>query len=118
MGTPNINITIDGGWKYNVCVACLDAVSPYKGLIHYKVRLKSFKTPNFIAFLTDLKHKLGAGWHTVLLDNCNVHRAHETTKLSASIGIDLLWNVPYRPDLNGIEMVWGMAKASYRSIML
>jgi hypothetical protein len=47
-----------------------------------------------------------------------VHRAHETTKHASNIGIDLLWNVPYRPDLNGIEMVWGMAKASYRSIML
>ncbi len=54
----------------------------------------------------------------MLLDNCTVHRAKESTVHAATIGIDLLWNVPYRPDLNGIEMVWGMAKVQYRSLML
>jgi hypothetical protein len=30
--------------------------------------------------------------------------------------IDVLWNVPYRPDLNGIEFVWAIAKRRFRQL--
>ena len=30
----------------------------------------------------------------------------------------MLWNVPYRPDLNGIEFVWAIAKRRFKQLQL
>jgi transposase len=34
------------------------------------------------------------------------------------LGIHVLWNVPYRPDLNGIEFVWAIAKRRFKQLQL
>ena len=33
---------------------------------------------------------------------------------SEEIDIELVWNLPYRPDLAGIELLWAEAKRRYR----
>jgi len=38
--------------------------------------------------------------------------------LAQRLKIDLLWNVPYRPELNGIEFVWSIAKRRFRRMQL
>ena len=55
---------------------------------------------------------------TVLLDNCGIHRARVTSAVIGSEQIHVLWNVPYRPELNGIEFVWAIAKRKFRQLQL
>ena len=53
---------------------------------------------------------------TVLMDNCKIHDTRVTQEVVAQQEIDVLWNVPYRPDLNGIEYVWAIAKRRFRQL--
>ena len=51
-------------------------------------------------------------------DNCRIHLATMVKELAASneIDIELVLNVPYRPDMNGIELLWAEAKRRYRAM--
>jgi transposase len=55
---------------------------------------------------------------TVLMDNCKIHDTRVTQEVVAQQEINVLWNVPYRPDLNGIEFVWAIAKRRFRQLQL
>ena len=60
----------------------------------------------------------GQGKVNILLDNCSIHKAAQTRDLAKRLNMDILWNVPYRPDMNGIELVWAIIKKEYKSLML
>ena len=47
-------------------------------------------------------------------DNSRVHQNEHVRDKAYSEGVHLLFNVPYRPDMNGIEGVWKLAKHIYR----
>ena len=53
----------------------------------------------------------------LFFDNARMHRARSVQALANSpeIDIELIWNCPYRPDLNGIEKVWLKAKRLYKA---
>ena len=53
---------------------------------------------------------------TVLLDNCGIYRARVTSEVIRREQIHVLWNVPYRPELNGIEFVWTITKRKFRQL--
>jgi transposase len=42
----------------------------------------------------------------MLLDNCSIHKAKATRETADALGIEFIWNVPYKPAFNGIEYVW------------
>lgn len=46
----------------------------------------------------------------ILLDNCSIHKTKTAMKRAKELNIELLFNVPYSPWFNGIELVWAMAK--------
>ena len=50
-------------------------------------------------------------------DNAGIHRAHIVKEAAESpeIDIKLVFNCPYRPDLNGIELLWRRAKFVYKN---
>ena len=51
------------------------------------------------------------------MDNASIH-SEKTTKLidyCDKFDIQLIWNVKYRPEFNGIEGVWGWAKKKFRA---
>lgn len=50
----------------------------------------------------------------MLLDNCAIHKAKVVKAAMTELRITALMNVPYQPSLNGIELVWAMAKANYK----
>ena len=49
-------------------------------------------------------------------DNCWIHQANIVKELAQlpEIDIELVFNLPYRPDCNGIELLWREAKRWYR----
>ena len=53
----------------------------------------------------------------LFIDNASIHN-EESEKLLAycdKFDIQVIFNVKYRPDFNGIEGVWGWAKKKYRA---
>ena len=49
-------------------------------------------------------------------DNCAIHKSWEVKHWLAENDpeMQLIYNIPYRPDLNGIELVWKDCKHRYR----
>ena len=47
-------------------------------------------------------------------DNAGIHRAARIQRFCLEHRIRLIKNAPHRPDLNGIEEIWGHAKQYYR----
>jgi len=86
-------------------VAVVAVVSSAQGLIWFERRPSSFKGQHFSEFLERLHALVPHQPMTVLLDNWLIHTARSPTDVVARLAIHVLWNVPYRPDLNGIEFV-------------
>ena len=53
-----------------------------------------------------------------MLDNASIHRAATTQRLASQLGFEIIWNVPYHPEFNGIEYVWNIAKQLFREVQL
>ena len=99
-------------------VAVVAAVSAEAGLILFERRPSSFNGQQFSEFLERLHASVADQPMAVLLDNCKIHKARVTTEVVERLHINMLWNVPYRPDLNGIEFVWAIAKRRFRQLQL
>ena len=100
------------------CVAVVAAVSAADGLILFERRPSSYNGHQFSEFMQRLSAKVVDRPMTVLLDNCKIHKTRQTSEVLGREEIRVLWNVPYRPDLNGIEFVWAIAKRRFRQLQL
>lgn len=75
--------------------------------------------PDFKEFLHKLwiEHR-DKGKMVVFLDNMRSHHAkvvsEELEGELPRLPIHLVFNIPYRPDLNGIEGIWAVAKRKYK----
>ena len=49
----------------------------------------------------------------IFLDNATIHRANISARAAVTHDIELIFNAPYRPDLNGIEFLWRKAMNTY-----
>ena len=106
-------------WKSQPCVAVCGAVSEQRGLICSTIRPKSVNQDSFISFLELLRERTPAEQQlVVLLDNCSMHKSKKVAAYLTAANISVLWNVPYAPQYNGIELVWASAKKIYRDKVL
>ena len=48
-------------------------------------------------------------------DNSTLHNNHFVTEVASDEQFEMLFNIPYRPDLNGIEGLWRHAKSIYKT---
>ncbi len=46
----------------------------------------------------------------ILLDNCSVHKAKRVREFAIGKKIELVYNIPYSPQYNGIEKLWALMK--------
>ena len=98
-------------------IVVMGAIGVKAGNVHYKFGEFSFKTADVIAFLKELRviydssKRLAVFW-----DNCRIHLSLELKEwlIDQKMEIELVYNIPYRPDLNGIEVVWHDCKKRYR----
>ena len=91
-------------------------ISPARGRVYYHFGIRSFTAEDFKIILQRTREASGPDALLALfLDNCKIHRAHVVQDFAASpeINIELVWNLPYRPDLAGIEKLWADAKRRY-----
>ena len=49
----------------------------------------------------------------MFLDRASIHFAEAVQDEAFLLDIPLIFNLPYRPDLMGIELLWGHAKKKF-----
>jgi hypothetical protein len=100
--------------KYTACIA---AISLERGLVHFATSAgKAFDKPMFQHFLAELRVKAGRDKKlAVFVDGASIHTSSRVdVRNRLDIKMPLIVNAAYRPDLNGIELSWGVAKKYYR----
>ena len=98
-------------------VAC-GVISPIVGKVCCLYGVRSFSADDMKEVLRQIRQTFGAEERIALFwDNCRIHLAIIVREYAATpeINIELVLNIPYRPDLNGIELLWREAKRRYRA---
>ncbi len=96
-------------------VAVCGATSVLRGVVYYKTHHgEAFTKVLFMEFLRGLHNRCRQQPIAILMDNPRIHPEEEVEAYADKFDIRILWNVKYRADFNGIELVWGWAKREYR----
>ena len=99
-------------------MAVIAAISEDDGLIDYLVHPRAINTEVFLAFVKQVAQKVNGSDFALFLDNLNVHKTKEAKLLFESLNITEIFNVPYCPQLNGIESYFSQVKATYKKMLL
>jgi len=84
------------------------------GLVHCAYSADAFRGEDMAAIYKRVRDYFGPALKVaIFLDNATIHRAHLSLQAAQDVNIELVFNAPYRPDLNGIELLWRKAKDSY-----
>lgn len=110
--SPYHKPAVDGG--HYTCA--MGAICEELGLVHLRLsNKKAFNAYDVADFLFEIKEKMGSTKFAAFLDNATIHRAIFTKQAAQLMGVPLVFNLPYRPDLNGIEFLWNSAKHAFRA---
>ena len=94
-------------------VTVLGAISDQRGLIYFEIKNQAFNAEEVRAFIVELKEQ--TPWDfLVLMDNASIHVGRGNPEYFQEQGIKTARNLPYRPDLMGIERFWLQCKQLYR----
>ena len=86
-----------------------------KGFISSVIGYGGLNKDGFYSFMkTQLFPNLKRGT-SILLDNLSVHKDQRVLKLAKSLGITLIFQPPYSPEYNPIELAWNTIKSVVRS---
>ena len=100
------------------CLAVIAAVSSKRGLIAFHSQPNSINSKTFVTFLEQLRKITNQRRLLILLDNCSINKTRAAMMRAEQLGMELLFNVPYSPWFNGIELVWALAKQKFRKLLL
>ena len=73
----------------------------------------TFNSNEFGIFLRKLKIKSGAK-PVLFADNVAFHKSKQTVKLLAKLKLEIIFNMPYRPDRNPVEVCFAFLNRSLR----
>jgi transposase len=99
-------------------IALCGAISAREGLVYIASRPRSFDRAALIdvfegiaKYFKDKDKQLKVA---IFLDNCRIHKHEETLAAAERLQIPLVFCPRYRPDCNGIELLWRKAKHLFR----
>lgn len=98
--------------------AFIAGVSEEWGLEAYSIHRRSISTPEFVDFIKDLSHAMKGKPFAIFVDNLAVHKTQEAKAAYEKYSVQVIFNVPYSPDFNGIESYFALLKASYKKLLL
>ena len=98
------------------CWACCGAVSRESGKLVFMFRERAFKGPDIVAFFRELAARMDGRTWFLLLDNATVHQTRALREEAERAGVPLVFNVPYSPWFNSIELHWAQAKHVFRRL--
>lgn len=114
-----INPIIRSNYGRLKSISVIGAISN-TGLIHYSLNNKSNDSNSFISFVkqmqeicekdNNISHFLNNRKATIILDNSKLHTSKIARRFLRKCRFNILYQPTYSPKVNGIEMIWGLAK--------
>ena len=91
-------------------LAVLGAVSSKTGKMTFITKKKFFDRHDVVGFLKLLRSQYPRTKLAVFWDNCPTHFSLDVSEAAFELKVELIRNVPYKPQFNGIERVWARMK--------
>ena len=113
---PGENVNLDLAKINEPCLALLAAISKGKGREHSKVFPKSVNVPKFKEWLRELRERNGDDKICLFLDNLSSHRSEKAQKFMKELGFKYIFNLPYAPEYNPIELVFSQLKHKFKAL--
>jgi transposase len=95
--------------KYSLLMAITN-----KEVILYVTHEKSINGEKYLDFIKDIVNDYG-NKYTLLMDNATIHRTKIFKEYANEKKLNILYNVPYNPETNPIEMIFSPIKNNVRS---
>lgn len=113
---PRESMITDQRLQNESCHALLMSISVEEGIDLAKVYPKSVNIDKFIDWLEDLRAKYPDRLMACFLDNLQVHKAKRTREKLDELGIVPIYNLPYSPEYNPIELIFSIVKNKYKRL--
>ena len=94
----------------------MGAICAKNGKFFTKYSDKYFKQEDTIDFLKQIlhHHKNSGDKICIFWDNASIHKVTQVTEFMEKNRLAQVRNVPYEPENNGIETLWGAMKFDFR----
>lgn len=112
------NIEVDAAKLDEPTLAMVMAISAETGIEHHDVFPKSVNHERFIVFLERLRSVVGTDEVALFMDNLSVHKKDTVREAMTRLNMRPIYNLPYAPDYNPIELVFSKLKHGYKTIRL
>lgn len=108
----NTKCTVEQPVEKKIRYSLLLAISNKK-IIHWIIVQGSIKKNIFLEFITHIFNLYGTKY-TLLMDNASIHTSPIIKNYAESNELKIIYNVPYNPETNPIENVFGWIKNNYK----
>ena len=109
------NIEVEEETINEPAYALLMAVSDHSGVELAKVYKKSVNIEKFLKYVEELRAKTEGRKIALFMDNLSVHRSKKVLKELDHCGFRYIFNLPYAPTLNPIELCFSKVKQSFKA---
>ena len=113
---PKENVTIDEAKINEPCLALLAAISKDKGHEHYRIFPRSVNVDKFKEWLKELRERSGDDKIALFMDNLTSHTSDDAKEAMRELGFRWIYNVPYSPEYNPIELTFSQLKHNFRAL--
>ena len=112
----NQNINVDLS-QFNIkTTATIAGISYQHGLVNWRNFDKSVNTDKFIEYLKILNNRFQNKKLALFMDNLRVHHTIRVREFCKLHDISIIFNVPYFPDGNPIELIFAKVKRQFKSM--
>ena len=111
---PNENIELDQVNDQEKQSAKVIGALSNKGTYLYMVMPKYFDRFDILKYIKFIERKMRGKRWAIFWDNCRTHHAIIVKEYLIDKDIACVFNLPYKPEYNGIESLWSYQKAVFR----
>ena len=110
------NMTVDQARLDEPTLALLLGISKEKGVEFYQIFEFSVNTEKYAEWLAGLKQVTGEDKVCLFMDNLGAHKCKPSKRAMKRHGFRWVFNVPYSPQWNPIELVFSQLKAKFKAL--
>ena len=97
-------------------LSLLCGISKEKGIDHFRIFDFSVNIDKFLEYLIGLREAHGDAKVCIFMDNLSVHTSERAKAAMREHGFRYIYNVPYSPEYNPIEMTFSEIKTNFRKL--
>ena len=113
---PNENMAVDLAKLEEPTLAVLCGISKEVGVELFQIFERSVNVDKFLEYLSNLRASNHETKICLFMDNLSAHTSERAKKAMRDRGFRYIYNVPYRCDLNPIELVFSQVKSYFKAM--